>query len=187
EIMRNRKRRESGDHIDAACARENIDRPSDRRSVQTGYGAVQILPVVTERGAETRAFQVSGDLALVDGIAGSRELPAYQLAHPLLQIRESVETEAISETHDGRRIDVELRGHLIDSRERHRLRMLDDIFGDPLLRLREPVVAPAQFLDHVARTGGVRCGLGFSLTDRHTCSFARRPINLPTRSLPAAP
>src|SRR3954451_19309735 len=46
--------------------------------------------------------------------------------------------------------------------------MLDDIFGDSLLRLREPVVASAQFVDHVARTGAVRCGLGFGLTDRHT-------------------
>ena len=82
---------------------------------------MQILPVVTERGPEARAFQVTGDLAFVDGVARARELAAHQFAHPLLQIREPVEAETIGEAHDGRGIDVELRGHLIDGRERHRL------------------------------------------------------------------
>ena len=128
---------------------------------------MQVLPIVAERSAEARAFEVAGGLAFIDRIAGAGELAAHNLPHPLLQIGEAVEAEAIGEAHDGRGIDVELARHLVDGRERHRLRMLDDVFGDTLLRLREPVVAAAQLIDHV---GADLVGRLFDSGFRHRAS-----------------
>ena len=128
---------------------------------------MQVLPVVAERGAEARAFEVGGDVAFIDRVAGTRQLATHQFPHPLLQIRKAVETEAIGEAHDRRRVDVELRGHLIDGRERHRLRVLDDVGGDALLRLRQQVVAAAKLLDHVAGTDRFGRELRGSFADRH--------------------
>ncbi len=109
-------------------------------------------------------------LPLGDRIAGARELAAHQFAHPFLQIWEAVEPKPVGEAHHCRWVDVELRGHLVDRGERHDLRMLDDEFGDPLLRLCQPVVVAAQFLDHVAgadRRGATRFNSLFDLARRH--------------------
>jgi hypothetical protein len=128
---------------------------------------MQVLPVVAQGRADGRAFQMAGDIAFVDRIAGTGEPAAYELAHPLLQIRESVEAEPIREANDGRGIDVELRGHLIDGGEGHRLRVLDDVFGDALLRLREPIVLMAQLLDYVSGTDYIWIGIRLSFADWH--------------------
>ena len=116
---------------------------------------------------------MAGDLIFVDRIAGAGEPAANELAHPLLQVREAVEAETIREAHDGRGIDVELRRHLVDGGERHRLRVLDDVFGDALLRLRQPVIAPPQLLDDVAGPApdvvlALRFAIWLPLLDAHT-------------------
>ena len=152
EIIGDREGREPRRHIDPACPGDEIDRAAEHLRVDALDGAMQILPVVTERRAEARAGEMpAAPLAFGGRIAGARELAADQFAHPLLQIRKAVEAEPIGEAHHRRRIDVELGGHLIDGRERHRLRMLDDVLGDPLLRLGQPVVVAPKLLDHVAR------------------------------------
>ena len=127
--MRDRKCRESGDHVDAARARQDIHRASEGGGVETCDRVMQILPIAAQRRAETRAIQVAADLAFIDGVAGAGELAAKDFAHSLLQIREAVEAETIGEAHDGRGIDVEPRGHLIDGGERHRVRVRDDVLS----------------------------------------------------------
>jgi hypothetical protein len=97
---------------------------------------------------------VSAGCAGLHLLVGAGKLTANDLAHALLQIRKSVETQAIAEPDNRRRVDVELRRHLIDGRKRHGLRLLDDIFGDAFLRMGQQIVTPAQLLDHVCGFGG---------------------------------
>ena len=56
-------------------------------------------------------------------------------------------------------------GHLVDGRERHRLRMLDDVLGNALLRLREAIVVAAKLVDDVAGTD--RLGRALDLGSAH--------------------
>src|SRR5262249_909146 len=159
EVIRNWEGRESGDHVNPPCARQNIHRPGEDRGVEAGDGVMHVLPIAAQRGAETRALEGTGEVSFADGVGGGGELAAEEFSHSLLQIRKAVEAEPIGEAHDGRGIDVELRGHLIDRGERHRVRVRDDVFGDALLRLREPVIAAPQLLDDIAGADGAGGGL----------------------------
>ncbi len=182
--MRDREGREPGYDIGAPRPHQDVDRAAERVDGQTGDGAMQVLPVAAQRRSEARAREMARGVALGDGVGRAGQLAAHQLAHALLQVRKSVEAEPVGEAHDGRWIDVERRRHLVDGRERHRLRMLYDVFGDPPLRLRQPVVASPQFLDHVARAGGRRCGppiAGFGLC-RLRVALAHRHAALPLQS-----
>ena len=174
EIVPDRKGGESGHHVDAAGAGEDVHRPAEGVGIDARDGAMQILPIVAERAAEAGALEVSGDVAFADRIAGARQLAAHELAHPLLQVRKAVEAEPIGETHDGRGIDPERRRHLVDGRERHRLRVLDDVLRDALLRLRETVVTAAELVDDVAGAGRFGGRPRFGLADRHG-AFLFRP------------
>ena len=44
---------------------EKMDRTVQGARIKTGYGVMQIMPVVTERGAEARPLQMTGDLTFV--------------------------------------------------------------------------------------------------------------------------
>ena len=89
---------------------------------------MQTLPIMAQRGAETGTLQMAGGRAFADRVGGAGELAAHQFLHSLSQVRESAEAESIA--HDGGGINIYPFGHLIDGRERHLLRVLDNIFGD---------------------------------------------------------
>ena len=142
---------ERADHEDLAGGRDHVARPLQIVGLERRDGAAEILQVLPERGAERGALEMRQHRVLVDDLACRRKLPAHQLAGALLQVGKALEPEPVGEAHDGGRIDPELARHLIDGRERHPVGMVDDVFGDPLLRLGQAVVLAAQLVDDVLR------------------------------------
>ena len=113
-------------------------------------GATEILEIVFE-GAGVNGVGEMGRRAadpVSDGSARSH-LGADALANTILELLIAVQADSVGEPDHGRRADAEPRRQLVNSRESHELRILDDRLRDPLLRQGELVISAPELGDDI--------------------------------------